>query len=107
MPVGRDAGLGRGGHRGGVVHDGTCSSSSTGLRIAELLDMGFTLVATRGTARVLEGFGLPVTPINKVREGRPHIVDAMKNGEVQLVFNTTDGTQALQKPLRSAVPPSP
>jgi carbamoyl-phosphate synthase large subunit len=62
----------------------------------ELLGMGFTLVATRGTARTLEGLGLPVTPINKVREGRPHVVDAMKNGEVQLVFNTTDGAQALQ-----------
>ena len=61
----------------------------------ELLSLGFTLVATRGTARVLEELNLPVTIINKVREGRPHVVDAMKNGEIALVFNTTDGAQAL------------
>ena len=61
----------------------------------ELVGMGFTLVATRGTAKVLEGLKLPVTPINKVREGRPHVVDAMKNGEIHLVFNTTEGREAL------------
>ena len=61
----------------------------------ELLGMGFSLVATRGTARILQDAGLPVTLINKVREGRPHVVDAMKNGEIHLVFNTTDGAQAL------------
>jgi carbamoyl-phosphate synthase large subunit len=57
--------------------------------------MGFTLLATRGTAKVLEAAGLPVKSINKVREGRPHIVDAIKNGEVQLVFNTTQGVRAI------------
>jgi carbamoyl-phosphate synthase large subunit len=61
----------------------------------ELLAMGFGLVATRGTAKVLEAAGLPVTVINKVLEGRPHVVDALKNGEINLVFNTTDGAQAL------------
>jgi len=61
----------------------------------ELVGLGFTLVATRGTAKVLEELNLPVTTINKVREGRPHVVDAMKNGEIQLIFNTTDGAQAL------------
>ena len=61
----------------------------------ELIGMGFTLVATRGTAKVLESLNLPVTPINKVREGRPHVVDAMKNGEIHLVFNTTEGREAL------------
>jgi carbamoyl-phosphate synthase large subunit len=61
----------------------------------ELIAMGFTLVATRGTAKVLEALKLPVTPINKVREGRPHVVDAMKNGEIHLVFNTTEGREAL------------
>ena len=60
-----------------------------------MLSLGFTLVATRGTARVLEELNLPVTIINKVREGRPHVVDAMKNGEINLIFNTTDGAQAL------------
>jgi carbamoyl-phosphate synthase large subunit len=62
----------------------------------ELVAMGFSLVATRGTARVLEMAGLPVKTINKVLEGRPHVVDAMKNGEIHLVFNTTDGAQALK-----------
>ncbi|HWD48357.1 MAG TPA: carbamoyl-phosphate synthase large subunit [Rhizomicrobium sp.] len=61
----------------------------------ELLDMGFDLIATRGTAKFLEQNGLAVKTVNKVLEGRPHIVDAIKNGEVQLVFNTTEGSQAL------------
>jgi carbamoyl-phosphate synthase large subunit len=60
-----------------------------------LADMGFQLLATRGTAKALEAAGLPVKHINKVLEGRPHVVDAIKNGEVQLVFNTTDGARAL------------
>ncbi len=51
----------------------------------ELLAMGFELVATRGTARSpLESKGLPVTTINKVLEGRPHVVDALKNGEINV-----------------------
>jgi len=61
----------------------------------DLLAMGFGIIATRGTARVLESKGIPVTVINKVLEGRPHVVDALKNGEINLVFNTTDGAQAL------------
>jgi carbamoyl-phosphate synthase large subunit len=61
----------------------------------QLVDMGFEIVATRGTARYLDAAGLPVRTVNKVLEGRPHIVDAMKNGEIALVFNTTDGAQAL------------
>ncbi len=61
----------------------------------DLVDMGFSLIATRGTARVLEAAGLPVALINKVLEGRPHVVDALKNGEIHLVFNTTEGQQAL------------
>jgi carbamoyl-phosphate synthase large subunit len=60
-----------------------------------LVAMGFDLIATGGTAAYLEAQGLPVRRINKVLEGRPHIVDAMKNGEIQLVFNTTDGAQAM------------
>ena len=60
-----------------------------------LIDMGFRILATRGTAKTLEAAGLPVKRINKVLEGRPHVIDAMKNGEVQLVFNTTDSAQAL------------
>ena len=57
--------------------------------------MGFSLVATKGTAETLSAAGLPVAPVNKVREGRPHIVDRMLSGAVQLVFNTTEGAQAI------------
>src|SRR5579884_2702135 len=60
-----------------------------------LVAMGFSLVATSGTAATLHAQGLPVETVNKVREGRPHIVDRMLNGEVQLVFNTTEGTAAI------------
>jgi carbamoyl-phosphate synthase large subunit len=60
-----------------------------------LIGMGFEILATRGTARVLAAAGLEVKVVNKVLEGRPHIVDAIKNGDVQLVFNTTEGAQAL------------
>ncbi len=61
----------------------------------QLCEMGFKIVATGGTARLLQENNVPVTRINKVLEGRPHIVDAITNGEVQLVFNTTEGAQAL------------
>jgi carbamoyl-phosphate synthase large subunit len=61
--------------------------------------MGFNIVATRGTAKSLEAEGLEVRVVNKVMEGRPHVVDAIKNGEVQLVFNTTEGSQALSDSL--------
>jgi len=61
----------------------------------KLVEMGFELVATRGTAAYFQEAGLPVRRINKVLEGRPHIVDAMKSGEVQLLFNTTEGAQAI------------
>jgi carbamoyl-phosphate synthase large subunit len=61
-----------------------------------LSEAGFKLIATAGTQRFLAEHGLPVEKVNKVHEGRPHIVDAIKNGQVQLVFNTTEGAQALQ-----------
>jgi carbamoyl-phosphate synthase large subunit len=57
--------------------------------------MGFDILATAGTARYLSEHGIPVRVVNKVLEGRPHIVDAIKDGEVQLVFNTTEGAQAV------------
>lgn len=60
-----------------------------------LVDLGFKIIATSGTQRFLEEHGVPAAKINKVLEGRPHIVDAIKNGGVQLVFNTTEGAQAL------------
>ncbi|MXN63425.1 carbamoyl-phosphate synthase large subunit [Stappia sp. GBMRC 2046] len=56
---------------------------------------GFSIIATSGTQRFLEENGIQCAKINKVLEGRPHIVDAIKNGDVQLVFNTTEGAQAL------------
>jgi carbamoyl-phosphate synthase large subunit len=64
-----------------------------------LIDLGFKLIATSGTATFLDEQGVPVTRVNKVYEGRPHIVDAMKDGTVALVFNTTEGAQALKDSL--------
>jgi carbamoyl-phosphate synthase large subunit len=60
-----------------------------------LLTLGFTLCATRGTAAALEAVGLEVEVVNKVFEGRPHIVDLLKNDEVAYVVNTTEGRQAI------------
>ena len=66
--------------------------------------LGFRIIATSGTQRFLAGQGVEAAKINKVLEGRPHIEDAIKNGQVQLVFNTTEGAQALRdsKSLRQA-----
>ena len=60
-----------------------------------LVEMGFTIIATSGTATHLEASGIPIRRVNKVLEGQPHIVDAMINGEVQLMFNTTEGAASL------------
>jgi len=60
-----------------------------------MADLGFKIIATSGTQRYLSQQGISATKVNKVLEGRPHIVDAIKNGEVQLVFNTTEGAAAL------------
>jgi carbamoyl-phosphate synthase large subunit len=60
-----------------------------------LAGIGFKIVATGGTQRYLESVGVAAQRINKVSEGRPHVVDAIKNGSIQLVFNTTEGAQAL------------
>jgi carbamoyl-phosphate synthase large subunit len=60
-----------------------------------MLEQGFKVLATSGTASFLEEQGLKVELVKKVLEGRPHIVDAMKNGGVQIVFNTTEGKQSL------------
>ena len=61
----------------------------------QLAELGFDIVATRGTARILEEAGIVCTPVNKVTEGRPHIVDMIKNDEIDLIFNTTEGKQAI------------
>jgi carbamoyl-phosphate synthase large subunit len=60
-----------------------------------MVEMGFRIVATRGTKRHLAAHGIPCERINKVLEGRPHIVDAITNGEIDIVFNTTEGAKAL------------
>ncbi|HRW29083.1 MAG TPA: hypothetical protein P5227_03760, partial [Emcibacteraceae bacterium] len=62
----------------------------------ELIGMGYTVIATGGTAEYLQEQGIDVTRINKVLEGRPHIVDAIKNDEIDLIFNTTEGAQSIK-----------
>ncbi len=62
----------------------------------ELIELGFKIMATGGTTKYLREQGIEVDYVKKVHEGRPHIVDEMKNGHVQLVFNTTSGKQSLK-----------
>ncbi|MCL4169019.1 UNVERIFIED_CONTAM: hypothetical protein GTU68_038422 [Idotea baltica] len=57
--------------------------------------LGFSLVATHGTSRLLNDAGVECVPVNKVREGRPHIVDMIKNDEINLIVNTTEGKKAI------------
>ena len=59
------------------------------------LDLGFTIVATRGTARIIREAGIPVKSVNKVLEGQPHVVDMLKNQEIDFIINTTEGKQAI------------
>ncbi|NLV24741.1 MAG: carbamoyl-phosphate synthase large subunit [Deltaproteobacteria bacterium] len=61
-----------------------------------LSEMGFQIIATRGTASFLEQNGVPAQTVHRVSEGRPHIVDAIKNGEVAMVFNTTFGPRSVR-----------
>jgi carbamoyl-phosphate synthase large subunit len=63
----------------------------------ELIARGFEIVATEGTARALEGAGIACRRALKVREGRPHIVDMIKNDEIDLIVNTTEGKQAVKE----------
>ncbi len=63
----------------------------------KMRQLGFNLLATRGTSRFLEDAGLPNQTVNKVREGRPHVVDRIKNGEIDLVFNTTIGAKSVSE----------
>ncbi|HLR17690.1 MAG TPA: carbamoyl-phosphate synthase large subunit [Alcanivoracaceae bacterium] len=63
---------------------------------AELHELGFKLVATSGTAKAIEAGGVPVHKVNKVLEGRPHIVDKIKNGDIAMIINTTEGKQAVR-----------
>ncbi|NTV96310.1 MAG: carbamoyl-phosphate synthase large subunit [Thiobacillus sp.] len=61
-----------------------------------LVDLGFKVLATKGTAAVIEAAGLPVTRVNKVAEGRPHIVDMIKNQEVQFIVNVVEDKRAIK-----------
>jgi len=83
--------------RGGVAFLSVREADKPGVvRVArELVAMGFSLVATRGTAAHIEAAGVPVEIVNKVREGRPHIVDMIKNDRIELIINTTEGRQAI------------
>src|SRR5690349_20375743 len=67
----------------------------------DLVELGFTILATRGTAGVLMSHGVPVTPVNKVAEGRPHIVDMIKNGDVAFIVNTTEATRTSHSDSRA------
>ncbi|EYS94186.1 carbamoyl phosphate synthase large subunit [Cupriavidus sp. SK-4] len=70
--------------------------------VARMLhDMGYPIVATRGTASAIEAAGIPVKVVNKVKDGRPHIVDMIKNGELALVFTTVDETRTAIADSRS------
>ena len=62
-----------------------------------LISLGFDIVATDGTANALKAAGVPCLRANKVREGRPHIVDMIKNGEINFIVNTTEGKQAIKE----------
>ncbi|RKE53389.1 MULTISPECIES: carbamoyl-phosphate synthase large subunit [unclassified Sphingomonas] len=72
--------------------------------VKALVDTGFSIVATGGTADHLERAGLPVEKVNKVAQGRPHIVDRIKDGDIALIFNTTEGWQSLKdsQPIRAS-----
>lgn len=61
-----------------------------------LVALGFEIVATTGTARFFEEHGIAVKRVNKVMEGRPHVVDSMKNGDIHLVFNTSEGAASIR-----------
>jgi len=62
---------------------------------ADLIELGFKVVATRGSAAVIRDAGMEVEVVNKVAEGRPHIVDMLKNEEIDFIINTTEGKQAI------------
>jgi carbamoyl-phosphate synthase large subunit len=100
--------LGAGAHvpRNGTVFVSLRDADKPGIvaSMRSLHELGFKIMATTGTQRYLIAQGLPAVKSNKVSEGRPHAADAVRNGSVQLVFNTTEGATSLadSKPLRRA-----
>ncbi len=83
--------------QGGVAFISVRDADKSGaVQLAKnLINAGFSLVATGGTAKTLLEAGVSVERVNKVREGRPHIVDKIKNGEISLIINTTEGRKAI------------
>jgi carbamoyl-phosphate synthase large subunit len=92
--------------RGGTLFVSVRDEDKPGVlpAVQRLARLGFRVLATSGTARFLKENGVEAEKINKVLEGRPHIEDAIRNRQVQIVFNTTDGQKALSdsKSLRRA-----
>jgi len=81
------------------VRDGDKRAAAVVAR--DLVELGFTVLATRGTAAALAAAGVAATPVNKVTEGRPHIVDMIKNGEVSFIVNTVEDTRTAISDSRS------
>ena len=81
------------------VRDGDKPAAAAVAR--DLAELGFTILATRGTAAAIAALGVPVTAVNKVAEGRPHIVDMIKNGEVSFIVNTVEDTRTAISDSRS------
>jgi carbamoyl-phosphate synthase large subunit len=80
--------------KGTVVITVKNSDKDRAVKVAsDLHDLGFNVVATKGTAAAIEAAGVPVRLVNKVKDGRPHIADMVKAGEIQLVFTTVDETR--------------
>ncbi len=73
--------------------------------VRNLLDAGFNVIATTGTQAYLSEQGLAVERVNKVAEGQPHIVDRMIDGDIALVFNTTEGWQSMLDSANPSAPP--
>jgi len=100
--------LGAGAHvpRTGTVFVSLRDADKPGVvaSLRSLHELGFKIMATTGTQRYLIAQGLPAVKVNKVSEGRPHAADIVRNGGVQLMFNTTEGATSLadSKPLRRA-----
>jgi carbamoyl-phosphate synthase large subunit len=62
--------------------------------VKQLHEMGFEVLATQGTSQYLKDLGIPNTPVKKIAHGRPHVIDHIKNGDIQLVINTPSGKES-------------
>jgi len=82
--------------QGVVLHGAPTTEKDGAVELAKILvERGFEIVATHGTSQKLQDAGVSCRRANKVREGRPHIVDMIKNGDIDLIVNTTEGKQAI------------